>query len=302
MENVELSLPRRQSLKLLDFLGHLPVGVAWASIPDGTIRYVNERFVTLFGYALEELSTVHEWIVQCYVDPEQAQAIDTFWYRQSGAQLEGREIEEIELDIRCKDGSVKTVLSSKILLPEQSGALSLFLDITPRSQREKLVRQQAMEDPLTGLLNRRAFSEYFEECLARSGKQASLMALLLLDLDQFKPINDTFGHEAGDRLLEVVAKRLRGCLRDEDLACRIGGDEFAVLVCDMQQESTAWLLADRIMQALARPINLGGNQVSINSSIGIAVYPQDGPDQQSLFRHADEAMYRVKRSKRDAGR
>src|SRR5690606_1179715 len=232
------------------------------------------------GYALEELSTVHEWIQQSYVNPEQAQAIDAFWYSHSGEKLEGREIEEIELDIRCKDGKIKTVLSSKILLPEQSGALSLFLDITPRIQREKLVRQQAMEDPLTGLLNRRAFSEYFEIGLSVSQEHKSLMALLLIDLDQFKPVNDTLGHEVGDRLLEIVAKRLRGCLRDEDLACRIGGDEFAVLVGDMQQESTAWLLADRIMQALARPVNLEGSKVSVSCSIGIAVYPQDGADQQ----------------------
>lgn len=302
MESVELALPKRHSLKLLDFLGHLPVGVAWASIPDGTIRYVNERFVSLFGYPLEELTTVHDWIMKSYADPGQAQAIDAFWYSHSGDTFEGREIEEVELDIRCKDGSIKTVLSSKILLPEQSGALSLFLDITPRTQREKVVRQQAMEDPLTGLLNRRAFSEHFESDLARSAEHGRMMALLLLDLDDFKPVNDTLGHEAGDRLLEIVARRLQGCLREGDQACRIGGDEFAVLVNDVQQESTAWLLADRIMQALSRPVNLDGKQTSISCSVGIAVYPQDGSDQQSLFRHADEAMYRVKRSKHEAGR
>src|SRR5690606_24143891 len=83
MENLQLDLPKRNRLKLMDFLGHLPVGVAWASIPDGKIRYVNERFVSLFGYELAELSTVHDWILRCYARPEQAAAIDNFWYRQA---------------------------------------------------------------------------------------------------------------------------------------------------------------------------------------------------------------------------
>ena len=302
MENMTLELPQQSRLQLQEFLGHLPIGVAWASVPDGRIRFVNDRFTAMFGYSLAELSTVHDWIMRSYARPEQATAVDGFWYERSDTvdAAGSREIGEIELDIRCKDGSIKTVLSSKILLPQQSGALSLFLDITPRTQREKKVRQLAMEDSLTGLLNRRGFEEQLREDLEHSRRSDALMALLLLDLDRFKPVNDTLGHEAGDRLLQVVAQRLRSCLREDDSACRLGGDEFAVLITGMHQENTAWLLADRIMQALARPVDLDGQRVSTACSIGIAVFPQDGTDLQTLLRHADEAMYRVKRNKQSS--
>ncbi|MGP1609977.1 MAG: diguanylate cyclase domain-containing protein, partial [Burkholderiales bacterium] len=214
-----------------DVLARMPVGVAWASASDGQILYVNRKFTSMFGYALSDLTTVHTWIESAYANPEQARSIDDFWAHTLDGSGQAAEIDEVELDIRCKDGRVKTVLSGKIMLPNQTGALATFLDITPRKEKENLIRRQAMEDALTGLLNRRAFSQLMEQRLHECEEDAGAgMALLLIDLDGFKSVNDTFGHDQGDALLQKVAERLKLAVRDGDTLCRIGGDEFGVVL------------------------------------------------------------------------
>ncbi len=278
-----------------DLLARMPVAVAWAA-HDGRIRYVNRKFTRMFGYALEELTTVQAWIQQCYVDPAQVLAVEDFW---AGHQPDSEQVEmdDVELDIRCKDGSVKTVLSGKIELPNQAGALSTFQDITPRKENERLIRRQAMEDELTGLLNRRAFGANLQQALLRSRDNMGV-ALILLDLDGFKQVNDTLGHDSGDVLLKRVADRLRQAVRDGDSLCRIGGDEFCVIVGSVASEQTAMLVADRMLASLTKPFEVSGHAITIGASIGIAWYPQDGADEQTLFKHADEALYRAKQGGR----
>lgn len=278
-----------------DLLARMPVAVAWAA-PDGRIRYVNHKFTRMFGYAQDDLSTVQQWIQQCYIDPAQALAIDDFWISNHHDD-ESAEMDGIELDIRCKDGSIKTVLSGKIVLPNHAGALSTFQDITPRKESERLIRRQAMEDELTGLLNRRAFGINLQQALLRS-RENSGVALILLDLDGFKRVNDTLGHDSGDLLLKRVAERLRQAVRDGDSLCRIGGDEFCVIVGSVAGVQTATLVADRMLTTLTKPFDVSGNTISIGASIGIALYPQDGKDEHTLFKYADEALYRAKQGGR----
>lgn len=282
-----------------DVLARMPVGVAWANAKDGKILYVNRKFTHMFGYALSDLSTVHEWIEKCYADPEQAHSIDEFWIHTQDVVDTGQstEIDEVELDIRCKDGRIKTVLSGKILLPGQSGALATFLDITPRKEKENLIQRQALEDALTGLLNRRAFGLRMEQRLQQCADSGDGMALLLMDIDGFKQVNDTFGHDQGDLLLQQVAARLQQAVRDGDALCRIGGDEFGMVLKNVGNEATASHVAERILYGLTRkPYELGKTVLSVGASIGIALYPEDGASEIELFKHADEALYRAKNS------
>jgi diguanylate cyclase (GGDEF)-like protein/PAS domain S-box-containing protein len=282
-----------------DVLARMPVGVAWAS-GNGKIQYVNRKFTSMFGYELTDLTTVHAWIEACYANPEQARSIDEFWSHTLDNSSHSTEIDEVELDIRCKDGRIKTVLSGKIMLPNRTGALATFLDITPRKEKENIIRRQAMEDSLTGLLNRRAFSQRIEQRLleCEEADEAAIgMALLLIDLDGFKTVNDTFGHDQGDVLLQKVAERLKLAVRDGDTLCRIGGDEFGVVLHSVGNEATASHVAERILYGLTRkPYELGQTALSVGASIGIAIYPEDGKGEIELFKHADQALYRAKNS------
>jgi len=156
----------------------------------------------------------------------------------------------------------------------------------------------AHHDLLTGLPNRAMFEERAGEAIARARRRGESAALLLLDLDRFKEVNDSFGHEAGDALLKVAAARLRGCLRGEDFVARIGGDEFCVLLQSPAEPREASAVAQKLLEALARPCRIGDHEASQGASIGIACVPRDGDDTASLLRAADVAMYRAK----DAGR
>lgn len=192
------------------------------------------------------------------------------------------------------------MLSGKILLPHNSGALATFLDITPRKEREGLISKQALEDPLTGLLNRRAFTQILDRNLRNCQELGGTMALMLIDLDTFKPINDTYGHAQSDALLVKVAERLRHAVRENDALCRIGGDEFGVVLHSVNSIDTAVVVAERILYGLnRRPYELAGNSVHIGASIGIALYPDDAQSERGLFKHADDALYRAKNSGKD---
>lgn len=294
MNNPFLQIKQSLQSRLEDVLTSMPVGVSWARVTDGRIQFVNRKFTAMFGYTLDELSTVNEWIRACYAVPEQADKISRFWLAPHEA---GAGLEEVELAIRCKDGQVKTVLSSKIMLPDEEWALSTFVDITPRKEEEKLIKQQAMEDPLTGLLNRRAFSQMLEARLGRHDERRPL-ALLLLDFDGFKQVNDSLGHDKGDLLLRQAAERLRQAMRGGDCLCRIGGDEFAVLVDTAGQAGATERVAERIIREISRPFHLQNIVVALSVSVGVAFHPQDARDEKSLFKVADRALYRAKRDGR----
>ena len=197
---------------------------------------------------------------------------------------------------QLKDGRIIDVetLSHPVSFQGTEGVLVLPRDVTDRNSLERQLRQQAFTDPLTGLANRALFRDRIEHALARSRRTGGRTAVIFLDLDGFKPINDTRGHSAGDRLLVIVAQRLLGHLRPADTAARLGGDEFALLLEDTEVEE-AREIAARVIDLLKGPILLGdGHEVRISASLGLAFNEADTAGAEELMRHADMAMYNAK--------
>jgi diguanylate cyclase (GGDEF)-like protein len=197
----------------------------------------------------------------------------------------------------------------RISSPNSSGVVyGTIQDVSERIRNEERVRRLAYNDSLTGLPNRESFRERLHAELQRARRLGCALAVMFLDLDDFKRINDTLGHTVGDLLLTRVAERMRDCVRASDAVsraaaaesapqiARLGGDEFTVLLSDIRQGEDAARVAERISQAIAKPFGLSGNDIFVTTSIGIALYAQDGDDTESLLKNADTAMYFAKRS------
>jgi diguanylate cyclase (GGDEF)-like protein len=163
-----------------------------------------------------------------------------------------------------------------------------------RKRAEERLTYLAQYDQLTGLVNRSLFRDRLVQAMARSKRLQQPLGLMLLDLDRFKPVNDTLGHSVGDQLLKVVAERLHECVREVDTVARMGGDEFTIILEGLMCEEDISLVARRITTSLSEPFLLGEHQVVISVSIGITIYPTDDHDIDELLTHADAAMYRAK--------
>ncbi len=214
----------------------------------------------------------------------------------------GPEVDDIEFRVLHDDGKWRwfTCRASSIDDPhsERPQLLGIAREITEqRQQREKIARM-ARQDMLTNLSNRAHFEEVFERHLAHAAKHEQPLAILFIDLDEFKPVNDTHGHSVGDQLLVHVARRIKSCLRDTDAACRSGGDEFLVLANELADtesaEQVAVTIAERIRTELAKPFTIEQAHISISASIGIAVFPTHALLLRDILRCADRAMYRAK--------
>jgi len=163
-----------------------------------------------------------------------------------------------------------------------------------RKQAEARLRFLALHDPLTSLPNRALFHDRFAVALRRAQRDGERLAVLYLDLDDFKRVNDGYGHEAGDRLLCEVARNLERCVRSSDTVARLGGDEFALVLVNVEPTEAEKAVVDRVRAAVARPLDVDGDRLTVSASIGVAVYPVDGEDQESLLRRADASMYAAK--------
>ena len=177
---------------------------------------------------------------------------------------------------------------------EIAGVIGLIRDITERKQAEQQIEYQAYHDALTGLANRRLFQEHLSLALALAGRRNNLVAVLFLDLDHFKVINDTLGHTTGDALLQVVASRVKDCVREGDTVARVGGDEFTIVLQDVNKKEDAAVVAQKVLRAIADPVELNGHRLYVTTSIGITTFPDDGDDAETLLKNADNAMYRAK--------
>lgn len=180
-----------------------------------------------------------------------------------------------------------------------TGQLVHLRDITARKQAEGRLRHLAEYDQLTQLPNRQVLADRLTQAVSRARRSSGRCGLLLLDVDRFKLINDSLGHELGDQVLALVAHRIRTGRRDEDTAARLGGDEFAVLLPEIESPRDAGLVADRILAGLSHPMQLGDRELIVTASIGVAVWPDDAADPQHLFSCADAALYRAKRRGRN---
>lgn len=185
---------------------------------------------------------------------------------------------------------------------ELTNYVAVFSDITSRKQDEERLSYAANHDPLTRLPNRTLFQERLSRALTRAHRNQSIVALLFIDLDFFKQVNDTLGHLAGDILLQQVADRLTSCVRQGDTVARLAGDEFTVILEEIGEPRDGAVVAHKILSLMAEPFDLQGHEARISSSIGVALYPSDGGDAQTLIKLADAAMYRAKHQGRNACR
>jgi diguanylate cyclase (GGDEF)-like protein/PAS domain S-box-containing protein len=197
-----------------------------------------------------------------------------------------------------KDGTSVDVAVSLSPIHDTSGELvgfaSIARDISDRKRSEELIIYQAFHDPLTGLANRALLMERLNICVGRARRSNKLLALLYLDLDRFKSVNDGIGHVAGDAVFQEVARRLTACVRDADTVARIGGDEFVVLLPEIVRAEDAAVVASKLLASIAEPFSGAGRRIDISTSIGVSVFPDDGSDAETLLRSADNAMYRAK--------
>jgi diguanylate cyclase (GGDEF)-like protein/PAS domain S-box-containing protein len=268
----------------------------WSIDAEGRRVYSNARGAVNLGYSLEEFlaleahSLVHPDDRYRYVETfEQAFATGAGW-------------RNVLLRWRHRSGSYRTFESNASPLFDESGGLVGFQgvdrDITERREAEERIEFLAHHDVLTGLPNRVLLRDRFERALSLAKRSLSHVAMLFLDLDHFKVVNDTLGHAAGDALLQAVVTRLSACTRDSDTISRQGGDEFIVLLNDIPDAETVERIAADILQQLGEPVEIGGHALNASCSIGVAMYPDDGHDFDSLLQKADTAMYNAK----DAGR
>ena len=174
------------------------------------------------------------------------------------------------------------------------GAIGLIRDITERKAAEQQIEYQAYHDALTGLSNRRLFQEHLTLALALAQRRRRNVAVLFLDLDNFKIVNDSLGHTVGDALLKQVATRLKKAVREGDTVARVGGDEFTIVLQDLPHRDDAAIVAEKVLRAVAQPIEVSEHRLYVTTSIGITVFPDDGEDAETLLKNADNAMYRAK--------
>ncbi|MDE2393888.1 MAG: GGDEF domain-containing protein [Burkholderiales bacterium] len=185
--------------------------------------------------------------------------------------------------------------SGRELLETRAALASARLELAGTRAGERRARHQAQHDELTSLPNRGYFRDRLEDALNPADRRAPALAVLFLDLDGFKPINDRHGHETGDELLRVVARRLSGSIRAGDMVCRLGGDEFACMLAERMDREELGHVASKLFDAVSAPLTVGPLQFNVRPSIGIAVCPGDGDTAAGLLKRADAAMYRAKR-------
>lgn len=266
---------------------------------DGTIEWANPAFETLTGYRVEEVVGKNPRILK---SGEQAEQLYGDLWR---TILKG-EVWQRRVTNRHKSGQLYTAEQTITPIRDDNGTVTHFVaihdDITAQLESEERIAHMALHDFLTGLPNRYQLDNRLELELNRAQRLASRVAVLWIDLDNFKDVNDTFGHSTGDELLVAVSQRLLKTLRDVDSICRLGGDEFAVVQPDITSKKDAAHLAERLLQAFAESFKLGKQEVFASASIGVSISDRDAPSKSELMKQADLALYRAKSESRNTYR
>jgi diguanylate cyclase (GGDEF)-like protein/PAS domain S-box-containing protein len=260
-------------------------------VRNRVIQKCNAKFAEMLGYASAELAG--QPTLMFYADPAEWDFVG----RQSRAAMAQGLVFECELLVRRRDGSTFWCeLRGRAIDPAtvDEGSIWVVFDISARKEREQRIQHLADHDALTGLLNRRLLEDRLQQAITLARRNDALVAVMLIDLDGFKAVNDQFGHLMGDYALRTVARRLRECVRESDTIARLGGDEFVVLLSGQRVPDDSSLVAEKILGTLTEPVAAGGRRFEIGASIGISIYPRDGTTPEALLKHADAAMYRVK--------
>jgi diguanylate cyclase (GGDEF)-like protein/PAS domain S-box-containing protein len=257
----------------------------------GRIVAVNRAFTATTGYSRDDVLLKSPGIL---VSDEHGRA----FYREVWRSLRTAGQWQGEIRGRRKDGASYPAWLGANAVRDDLGAISnyvvVFSDITRLKQAEQHLRQLAYKDTLTQLPNRTLFRERLEHALLQARRSGSPVALMFLDLDRFKFVNDTLGHEIGDHLLKQVAVRLRSSVRESDTVARVGGDEFTVIIEQIEQGEDAAVVAQKIVRSLSQPFSVDGREIYTSASIGISVFPEDADTASVLLKNADTAMYRAK--------
>jgi diguanylate cyclase (GGDEF)-like protein/PAS domain S-box-containing protein len=258
---------------------------------DGEIVFANRNAESLTGYGRAELiGRKVELLVPVRLRREHVQLRRDFYHR-GVARLMGET--EHDFSLRRKDGTNVAVEIS--LGPAGNNTMAVVRDVTERHLMEKALEHRALHDPLTDLANRSLFFDRLHQSIYNARRDRSAFALVMLDLDGFKSVNDTYGHAVGDELLRRMSARLRQGMRSTDTAARIGGDEFAWILPRVTGRPAAQRMVRKRLAAVQGGISIDRQKIDIGVSAGIAMYPDDGRDADRLIRHADAAMYATKR-------
>ncbi|HNQ03972.1 MAG TPA: EAL domain-containing protein [Thiobacillaceae bacterium] len=273
----------------------------------GSFTFLNESVRRTLGYSPEEL------IGQDYLVLVPPGEIDHVRHRFNDRRTGNRATRNYEMRLRRKDDLLTKLsphaIDNQVIVElsamgmyraqpdgdeEFLGTYGVARDVSERKQAEATITFQAYHDQLTSLPNRTLFHDRLGQAMVQAKRHAQNMAIMFLDLDRFKVVNDTLGHPIGDSLLQAVAQRLKACLREGDTLSRIGGDEFMLLLPLIHSRENVIFIAEKILSALKTPFNIEGHEIFIGVSIGIALYPEDGDNRETLIKHADIAMYHAK--------
>ena len=222
------------------------------------------------------------------------------------AAFRGIEVRDFEQDVVFDDGTIRHLIGNAAPLRDMGGkvygAVGAFIDITARRNMEEQIRRMAHFDSLTNLPNRILLMDRLDQALAISQRNHSKTSVIFMDLDHFKEINDSIGHHVGDMLLQQVAERIRGALREVDTVSRLGGDEFVMVLPELRHSEDARTIAEKLLRALDEDFFVSGDKLRISPSLGISIYPDHGADASTLIRIADKAMYHAKQAGRNTYR
>lgn len=305
-ENQRIALRLESSEKMYRYLVDSSPDIIYTLDQDGCFTFINDRVHQLLGFACEELIGKHYSLLVHQSDMERANYV----FNEGRGELRQSRNVELRMNVKRSEGDSRTFSIELVTIdlgagenaepPQQDmpqrrrGTYGVARDITDRKRADEQITYQAYHDILTDLPNRALFRDRLGLALLQAKRNENSLAVMFIDLDRFKVVNDTFGHGVGDGLLQQVALRLRGCLRRCDTLSRIGGDEFTAVLPELNGRQDAAFIAAKFVDCLRQPFRLGGQSVHVSASIGISLYPSDGQSLEDLVRSADMAMYYMK--------
>jgi len=306
VDNTRIAQRLENSEKMYRYLVDSSPDIIYTLNHEGCFTFVNDRAYQLLGYSREELIGSHYSVLVHEEDQERAR------YVFNERRVDERASRNVELRLKCNNSAAGDRTFSNTLMTISLNAIGMHVpgeevarheffgtygvarDITDRKRAEEMISYQAYHDILTDLPNRILFKDRLGLAVIQAKRKLTELAVMFIDLDRFKLVNDTLGHVKGDELLQQAARRLKECLRKGDTLARHSGDEFTIVLPELRDRADARAIADKFQEVLQAPFDLDGHVVHISASIGIAVYPSDGDSIEELLRHADIAMYQVK--------